>query len=140
MTFDAQLAEFLRKAEARRKAVFLNTVAAVKDSVVNGSSITGAPGQPVDTGTLKASWIAEFEGPESASISTNIAYAPVIEDNTRSAYNPAGVQPERKPVSEGGTRRIGKSTVGGPHSVKMTVAGFERLVEDETRKVVGNAP
>lgn len=115
MSFDRDLAAFVAKTEAKRRAVFVNTVSAVKDSVVNGSPITGAPGQPVDTGTLKNSWVAEFDTSESATISTNVEYAPVIEDNLR-----------------GATLR---SQVGGFHSVKLTVAGFQRLVDAEVAKV-----
>lgn len=118
MSFASDLDAFMAKTRAREQAVFVNTVAAVKGSIVDGSPITGAPGQPVDTGTLKASWQTEFESQRVATISTGIEYAPVIEDNIR-----------------GATLR---SQVGGFHSVKMTVAGFERLVEAEVLKAGGN--
>lgn len=115
MSFDSDLSAFAQKLESRRKAVFINTASAVKDSIVNGSPITGAPGQPVDTGTLKNSWILAFDSPDTATVSTNIEYAPVIEDNVRGA--------------------VLRSTVGGFHSVRLTVGGFTRLVDAEVAKV-----
>lgn len=116
MSFQRDLADFVRKTEAKRRAVFLNTVSATKDSIVNGSPLTAAPGQPVDTGNLRNSWDHAFEGGgDAATIFTNVEYAPIIEDNVR-----------------GATLR---SQVGGFHSVKLTVAGFEKIVDAETRKV-----
>lgn len=115
MSFDADLAAFFAKTKFKTQAVFVNTASAVKGSIVDGSGVTASPGQPVDTGTLKASWQLTFESPTSALVSTNVEYAPVIEDNAR-----------------GATLR---SKVGGFHSVKYTVAGFERLVEAEVAKV-----
>lgn len=113
--FAGDLNRFVLNLRAKERAVFVNTASAVKGSIVDGSPLTGAPGQPVDTGTLKASWQLTFSGPSTAEVSTNTEYAPIIEYNVRGAHL--------------------RSTVGGFHSVAMTVAGFERLVEAETRKV-----
>lgn len=115
MSFESDLARFFANTKYKTQAAFINTASAVKESVVNGSPLTSAPGQPVDTGNLKASWQLTFESPTAALISTNVEYAPVIEYNTR-----------------GATLR---SQVGGFHSVALTVGGFERLVEAEVRKV-----
>lgn len=115
MSFSDDVGAFAAKADARNKALFVNVASAVKGSIVDGSPVTGAPGQPVDTGTLKASWILAFDAPGVAVISTNVEYAPIIEDNIRGAQL--------------------RSQVGGFHSVKMTVAGFERLVESELAKL-----
>ena len=117
MSFAEDLAKFAAKSKALQQAHFINTASAVKDSIVNGSPVTGAPGQPVDTGNLKNSWQLTFDGPADATVSTNVEYAPVIEDNVR-----------------GATLR---SQVGGFHSVKLTVGGFERLAETEARKLTG---
>lgn len=114
MSFDQDLGRFTLKLRAR-KALFVNVAGATKRSITDGSQVTAAPGQPVDTGALKASWILGFPSPTLAEITTNIVYAPVIEDNVRGA-------------------RL-RSKVGGFHSVKLTVAGFQRLVDDETRKL-----
>ena len=126
MSFADDLARFATKTQGKSNALFTNVASGVKESIVNGSAVTGAPGQPVDTGTLKASWQLTFESKSAALVSTNVAYAPVIEDNLRSSFNPRGVQPEREPG-----RKAIKSTVGGSHSVKLTVGGFDRIVESE---------
>ena len=129
MSFTDDIARHTAKTLAKEKALFINIASAVKGSIVDGSTITGAPGQPVGQygvgyhpgkvgGTLKASWVLAFETDVAATISTNVIYAPVIEDNIRNA-------------------RL-RSTVGGFHSVKYTLAGFERVVEAEARKVAND--
>ena len=117
MSFTGDLLRFNLKVNARARTVFTNVAAATKFSVTDGSAITGAPGQPVDTGNLKGSWQLTFPGPWRADImatgvapdGTPVGYASVIEHNLR-----------------GATLR---SAVGGHHSVALTVAGFPRLVE-----------
>ena len=126
MSFADDLKRFAVKTQSKSNALFINVAKDVKASIVDGSAVTGAPGQPVDSGALKASWQLVFESKSAAMLSTNIAYAPVIEDNLRSSFNPRGEQPERKP----GRKSI-KSIVGGSHSVKLTVGAFDRLVESK---------
>jgi len=109
MSFTEDLRRFELRTLTRSNAVFVNTASAVKASITDGSPITGAPGQPVDTSFLKNSWILDFPAPGVAEITTGCAYAPVIEYNVRGA-------------------RL-RSAVGGFHSVALTVAGFPRLVE-----------
>ena len=111
MSFADDLKRFAVKTQGKSNALFTNVASGVKESIVNGSAVTGAPGQPVDTGALKASWQLTFESKQSALVSTNIAYAPVIEDNLRGAKL--------------------RSQVGGFHSVKLTVGAFDRLVESK---------
>ena len=117
--FGLELTTFLLKVKAREQAVFVNTVAAIQDSIQHGSAVTGAPGQPVDTGNLLDSWHTVFESNTVATISTNVEYAPVIEDNTRGATL--------------------HSQVGGWHSVALTRAGFQRLVDVETVRAGGGS-
>jgi hypothetical protein len=93
----------------------------VQRSVVLGSAITGAPGQPVDTGNLKASWIGEFESATAWALTTKTEYAPFIE-NGENAYGPFTL----------------RSEVGGFHSVKLTRAGWGRIV-DAANTAVGGA-
>jgi hypothetical protein len=111
--FDAQVRSFALAVPAYSRRVFVNSAAAVKDSITNGSAITGSPGQPVDTGVLRASWQLNFEDANTASISTNVVYAPQIED---------GISWRGKPLTL-------RSAVGGFHSVKTTVLNFMRLVD-----------
>jgi hypothetical protein len=115
MSFASDLARFQRTVEARSQAVFVGVAAEAKTSIVEGSAITGAPGQPVATGNLRTSWILDFLTATRARISTNVSYAPVIEDNAR-----------------GVTFRN-----HGPHSVKLTIAGFDRLVAHVTQRLHG---
>lgn len=137
MSFSDDLRRFSAKNPAKLQAVFDGVCEATFGSIVEGSPITGAPGQPVSTGFLKGSWQRMREAPLRERQATNVAYARVIEDNLRSSFDPAGVLPVRKPVTEGGTRFV-KSTVGGHHSAKLTVAGFQRIVDAVTREVAGN--
>lgn len=120
MTFSDDLARFSAKVETKSRAAFVNVCAAAKSSITDGSHITGSPGQPVDTGNLKASWHLEFTSPTVAEISTNVAYAEAVED---------GVGPH-------GPRVYGaKNHIGGSHSVKTTMAGLPRIVADEVKKL-----
>lgn len=134
MSFDADLKRFAVKVETRNKAVFLSTAAKVHESITVGSATTGAPGQPVDTGFLRASWTL-VQQPDGAEIATNVAYAPVIEHNLRTAYDSKGKQPPRQVNPNGSFRAPIKSTVGGHHSVKLTVAAADRLLAEAVREL-----
>jgi hypothetical protein len=50
----------LMKLEAMTKQVFVDVATEAHRSIVEGSELTGAPGQPVDTGYLRASWLLAF--------------------------------------------------------------------------------
>ncbi len=115
--FKDQVRAFGLKVEGQTKNIFVNTAVATKSSIVEGSSITGAPGQPVDTGALRASWQLEFTTPTSAIIATNLVYAPIIEDGVRD-----------------GKALTLRSQVGGWGSVRATVLNFDRLVQAEAEK------
>lgn len=117
MPWNPPLSRIAAERERNVRDVFLGVTSEVERSVVEGSELTGAPGQPVDTGTLRASWAGTFASPSRWSLSTNIEYAPVIEDNAR-----------------GATLR---SAVGGFHSVKKTVLGFPNIVTAVFNKVFG---
>lgn len=114
--FRGDLKRFAQKTDLRVQGTFVRAAQAVHQSIQEGSAVTGSPGQPVDTGALRASWILRYESPTSAMISTNLDYAPIIEDNIRGA-------------------RL-KSAVGGFHSVKMTIAGWPRLLASVAREVI----
>jgi hypothetical protein len=96
---------------------FVRAVQLTTESIVEGSPITGAPGQPVRTGNLKASWQTSFESPLSARISTNVEYALPIEEGV-GRFGPLTL----------------RSAVGGFGSVKLTVANFDRVVEQAKRE------
>jgi hypothetical protein len=113
--FDDALTKFIVKVDQNAKDVFADIVGKTHESIVDGSQITGALGQPVDTGNLRTSWNTQFTGDTEAVIQTNVEYAPYVEDNVND------VQFKNH----------------GPHSVKQTIAAFERIVEQSVKDVVG---
>lgn len=130
--FEEDMKRWIIKVEARTRAVFVSTATKVHESIKEGSATTGAPGQPVDTGFLKGSWILAFTTPDTAEVRTNVAYAPVIEYGMKEAYDGLG---EKQPAAWA-LRSTGKSTVGGSHSVALTLAGANRL-QDEALAELG---
>ena len=119
--------------EATTAAIFEDVGMEAQRSIVEGSDLTGAPGQPVDTGFLKGSWQRWYQSPTLQTIGTNVAYAPAIEDGTRASYDPRGVQ-RPKDLTQGGTNRKGPSTVGGSHSVAHTLNGLQRILDVVTKR------
>jgi hypothetical protein len=117
MTFSADLLDFARKLKLRNQRVFLTSVTEVDRSIRVGSPLTGAPGQPVDTGALRNSWETTFPTKSTAEVSTAQNYAPYIEDG-------AGMQL--------------RSKVGGFHSVKLTRAGWQRIVDAMVQQETAN--
>lgn len=106
--FADSVTRFVAKVDAKHQAAFVGIATEVHRSIVEGSEITGAPGQPVDTGALKASWVPEFLSDHEFQTTTKLDYAPIIEHNLRGAQL--------------------RSSVGGFHSVAATIAGFDRIV------------
>lgn len=90
------------------------------DSVTIGSGISGAPGQPVDTGDLFRSWKRERLSRWDRVMYSKLVYAWGIEN----AIGPHG------PITL-------RSLVGGFHSVKLTVAAWQRIVEFAARSEAG---
>ena len=139
--FRDQLHTFVEHVEGRTQAVFVGVTTEVQQAIVNGSALTGAPGQPVDTGFLKSSWIGAFITPTSWQLTTNVAYAPVIEEGVRAAYDAEGATPPAVFLDglpkgpRGGTKHV-KSTVGGQGSVKLTRAAFQRIVDHVAAEAV----
>jgi hypothetical protein len=139
VTFSGDLAAFRAKLATRSKDVFVECVTTVQGSIVFGSPVTAAPGQPRDTSYLAASWQPTFEGPLVALISTNVEYAVpieegVIEPHERRAYVRKDGTPVRATSVRGST--ITYPSGGGPHSVKLTRAGWPLLVDAAVVKVV----
>lgn len=112
MSFREQITAFAKKVDGRNRRLMVGIVNEVERSIKFGSEITGAPGQPVDTGNLLNSWSTFWETPGiAASIITNCIYAPDIEDGTRN-----------------GRAMTLRSQVGGFHSVKLTRVAFPRII------------
>jgi hypothetical protein len=113
MSFAEDIRRFTNRVETKTQAMFVGTATEALRSIQEGSEITGAPGQPVDTGNLRSSWNLSFESPTVALIATNTKYAPYVEDNVR------GVTFKNH----------------GPHSVKLTIAGLPKIVAHVTAEV-----
>ncbi len=124
-TFTDALLRFNVTATDRVRDVFYNATEAVQRSIKAGSELTGAPGQPVRDGNLLSSWIGEFTSDSTWQITATgksatgepVGYAQEIEDggNARGPFDPSRGDP--------------RSEVGGYHSVKLTRAGWPRIVE-----------
>lgn len=124
MSFGSDLRRFQRKVELRSQAVFQKTVAEVARSLNEGSVLTGAPGQPVAPDAppgarrLRGSFQEKYLSPTSAEVSTSIPWAADVEDGMKNG----------KPMQL-------RSDVGGFHSVKLTRAGFGRIVGQALEEV-----
>jgi len=114
MSFTAQLKAFSDKFERKGRDFFIGVTEEVQRSVVEGSEITGAPGQPVQTGNLKNSWTPTLLDVFRWRTVTNVAYAPTIEDLVGITI---------------------RSPVGGGHSVKTTRVGWQNIVDHVARRV-----
>lgn len=132
MSFDRDVAAWVEKVKRNAKSIHLNTVSEVQNGIQDGSAITGAPGQPVDTGNLRASWTVEHESDLQALVFTNVAYAESIEEGQQKSYKHyiSGKTVVPRPI-------VFKSAVGGAHSVALTRAGWAALVDAVVKDTVG---
>lgn len=129
--FQRDLDAFKAKVARRAQDVFTGTATGLRDSIVEGSAVTGAPGQPVDLGTLRGSWQPTFPEAYLYRITTGLEYAKAIEEGQQPPYTRADgtvVSPAAMTL---------RSEVGGFHSVKLTRAGFRPLVRAVVTEVVG---
>lgn len=94
--------------------MFDDSVNLAAESIVNGSAITGAPGQPVEEDVLRKSWVTEKLSPTHATVTTDNPYA---ESNEDGIARP-GMGPYRL-----------LSPVGGRWSIEKTVAGWGAIVD-----------
>lgn len=113
--FAKELQAFVNKARSREGTLYRRATVHAFESIRHGSAVTGAPGQPVDTGELLASWQLTPTGRRTATMLSNAVHADIIEHNRR-----------------GATLR---SKVGGFHSVKLTRLGWRRIVAHELRQM-----
>lgn len=118
MSTSDDLRRFNEKLEQDARAVFVNSTVKVQGSMVEGSALTGAPGQPVDIGTLRGSFVDDFVTATLWRSTTHLIYAPLIEDGV-GKYGPLTL----------------RSEVGGWHSVKLTRAGWPQIVEETVAEV-----
>jgi hypothetical protein len=117
VSFNGDVLRFVNKVDRVTHDTFVGTVAGLFESIVEGSALTGSPGQPVDTSDLKTSWQIEFESKDAARVLTNSDHAEPIE------YG----------IGEYGALEL-RSAVGGFHSVAATVANADRVLQAELKK------
>lgn len=115
MSFAADMKREVARIKRIHVAVVEGVEAEAFRSIVEGSEITGAPGQPVASGDLKRSWKMEQETPNRVLIATDKFYAPWIEE---------------------GVNMTLRSTEGGFHSVALTTAGMQRIADHVAAQVV----
>ena len=128
--FGDDLDRFYATLLARQRDVFVGATGDVKESIQDGSPVTGAPGQPVDEGNLKGSWQETYPGEWESLVATPAEYARSVEEGQQPPYTRAdGTQVTPAPMTL-------RSEVGGFHSVKLTRAGWDRIVEQVVRRVV----
>lgn len=133
-SFRTQLQVFAQDLEPRVVAIQDETAVLALDSIVNGSAVTGSPGQPEASGALKRSWRIRREG-TAIFVESTSPYARVIEYNIRSArarYSVRGRRLKRKTFIHGRAYRN-----GGAHSTALTRAALPKLVEMAVVNVVG---
>lgn len=145
MSFGEDLRAFRDTVVGRSRATFLGSVNAVHGSIREGSEISGAPGQPIDTSDLFNSWQETYPEDWVGQTATNLEYAETIEHGQQQPYvtSPAErvIEETGQVISvEGGTQvtpgpMTVRSKVGGFHSVKLTRAAWPRLLEDVVSKV-----
>lgn len=120
MSFSDDIRRWNVKVEDVTQAVFVGSVAGVKESIQFGSPLTGSPGQPVDQDILRPSWQSEFTDPHNAVVSTNVPWAPQNEDGI---------------ARPGGGPYVQRSAVGGRFSVALTRMNYSRIVDDVANKL-----
>lgn len=118
MSFEDELQRFASSVERRAEKAFIESVHLARESIVDGSFLTGSPGQPDATGELKGSW-REVIGADGAVVSTRHPGAPTIEHGIRHG------------------QRLELHAGGGFHSVALTRAAWQRIVDEGARKAAG---
>lgn len=133
MTFTDDINRHNKNVRASLLDLFVGTTQEVQRSITEGSPITGSPGLPRDTSHLFTAWQAGagFTSEWTWFITPNppVEYALSIEEGQQEPYtNAAGTLvtpgPIRRPYPSG----------GGPHSVKMTRVGWQKIVDEMARR------
>lgn len=112
MSFESEIEAHKRRRDERLRRIGIECAEEVARSVVEGSELTGAPGQPVQLGTLRGSWVSAWVSRTLWRIVTKLVYAPVIE-TLEGKYGPITI----------------RSPVGGGHSVAKTRTGWQNIVK-----------
>lgn len=127
--FAEGLDRFAVRVKTKAQLIHEADVAKTYTSIVFGSELTGAPGQPVGPDDpphehLRESWKTQAESPTRTAIFTESPYAKSNEDGIA---RPGG-----------GPYRL-LSPVGGRRSVALTKANFDRIHQSSIRDLSGGA-
>lgn len=117
MDWDSAISRAVDTLDVMDRALVPAMGAAVYESVVLGSPITGAPGQVVadeNGGNLRASYQLTFPEVDKALIATKSVYAEQNEDGI---------------ARPGGGPYIQRSAIGGRWSIALTRMNFQRLLD-----------
>lgn len=120
LKFQTQMKKFVDKANKNMSAIGRGSARLALNSIKYGSDLTGAPGQPRESGRLISSWVMEERGKSSALIYSDSPYAPQNEDGI---------------VRPGGGPYIQRSATGGRWSVSKTKSNFQRIVDYVTETI-----
>jgi hypothetical protein len=144
MSYAEDVRRWIDRTKVRTRDTFTDAALQVHESIVAGASLTGAPGQPVDTGNLRASWVVSF--------GTEPTYPPPVEGNRsgRTDATPPSPTPPQGAVGQALTASVTTnvayaeyieeglkgqvSLVGGPGSVKLTRAAWGRIVDTAAKR------
>lgn len=119
MSISPPITDVVAMIRQRQQRLVVRVAENMHASIVWGSQVTAAPGQPVDTGDLKRSWQLTFQDASHARSASGLEYAPDIER----AVGPHG-------------KLTLRSAVGGFHSRDLTRTGFQRLVDASVAEVL----
>lgn len=119
--FALELTRFVQKLGSMTAQLQQQVKEELRVSVVDGSSLTGSQGVPIDTNLLRESYTWKELGSAKSQLSSNRAYAGVIEFDDKRMYDPRGVWDK-----EGRTRTRLKTGQRG--SVRITIAGWQNIV------------
>ena len=129
--WESKLAGFRATINRRINDIHINCAEQIRDGVAFGSTTTGAPGQMVDTETLRQSYLtgAKHIAPLLWRMTTNLKYAEVVEEG---GY----VLSSSRSGAMTGLNWTQRSEVGGPHSIALTRANFQRVADRAVREIV----
>lgn len=119
-TWTSRLPQFSRELERVVPAIRREVAELALDYIVNGSPVTGAPGQPEDL--RQGQWSISETGPDTTTVGTADSSAPAVEDGiSRITGGPVTLN----------------SPIGGFHSVMLTHQNAEPLIKAAVRTVKG---
>ena len=121
--FALQLSRFVASATSQLGQIQRDVKNEVYQSVVNGSTITGSPGLPVDTALLRDSYSWKETSSGKSQLSSNVAYAGIIEYGDEAFWDSNGVW-------EKGARPHTHAKSGEMYrgSIRKTIAAWPKIV------------